>query len=59
MILFLLLIVTALSLFFGLKKKRPIFLLIPFASIFIYFIIEVILFPAPIGETIRFIFSLK
>ncbi|MFS0865464.1 hypothetical protein AB3M96_22390 [Fredinandcohnia sp. 179-A 10B2 NHS] len=58
MIFYILLFITGISLFIAFKKKRPLFLLVPFLSIFIYFVIEIILFPAPIGETIRFIFNL-
>jgi hypothetical protein len=46
------------SLFMAFKRKRPLFLLLPFVSIFGYFIFEIIRFPAPLGETIRFIFNL-
>ncbi|MCC3356196.1 hypothetical protein [Bacillus sp. REN16] len=58
MILFLMLIIVGFSLFMAFKRKRPLFLILPFASIFAYFVIEVIRFPAPLGETLRFIFNL-
>ncbi|WP_449538023.1 hypothetical protein [Ferdinandcohnia sp. Marseille-Q9671] len=59
MILYLMLVIVGFSMFMAFKKKRPIFLIVPFLSIFIYFVIEIIMFPAPIGETIRFIFNLS
>lgn len=58
MILYLMLFIVIFSLFMALKHKRPLFLLLPFVSIFGYFIFEIIRFPAPLGETIRFIFNL-
>lgn len=59
MILYLMLVIVGFSMFMAFKKKRPIFLIVPFLSIFIYFVIEIIMFSAPIGETIRFIFNLS
>ncbi|MBE4907285.1 hypothetical protein IMZ08_04325 [Bacillus luteolus] len=59
LILFFILLITGGSLFFAFKKKRPQFLLVPFASIFAYFIVEIILFPAPLSDTLKFIFGLR
>ncbi|MBD8069467.1 hypothetical protein [Bacillus sp. PS06] len=53
------LLIAGVCLFLALKKKRPILLLLPFLTIFLYFVVEVILFPAPLLETIKFIFSLR
>lgn len=58
MVLYLMLFIVIFSLFMAFKRKRPLFLLLPFVSIFGYFIFEIIRFPAPLGETIRFIFNL-
>ncbi|MDR4890175.1 hypothetical protein RGU12_21995 [Fredinandcohnia sp. QZ13] len=58
MILYLMLIIVGFSLFMAFKRKRPLFLLLPFVSIFAYFVFEIIRFPAPLGETLRFIFNL-
>jgi hypothetical protein len=54
-----LLIITGVCLFLALKKKRPFFLAVPFLSIFAYFLIQIILVPAPFMETVKFIFSLR
>ncbi|AYA78139.1 hypothetical protein DOE78_23575 [Bacillus sp. Y1] len=59
MIFFGLLLISAVCLFFALKKKRPFFLVIPFLSIFVYFIVQIILVPMPFIDTIKFIFSLS
>ncbi|MFC4321937.1 hypothetical protein [Litchfieldia salsa] len=53
------LLVAGVSLFAAFKKKRPILLAVPFLSIFLYFVVEVIMFPAPILDTIKFIFNLR
>lgn len=54
-----LLVITGVSLFLGLKKNKVIFLAIPFLSIFLYFLIQIIMVPAPFFETVKFIFSLS
>ncbi|MEW9052810.1 MAG: hypothetical protein AB2392_16735 [Neobacillus sp.] len=51
--------ITAVCLFLALKKKKPIFLVMPFLSIFIYFLVQIILVPAPFMDTVKFIFSLR
>ncbi|OLS38386.1 hypothetical protein [Bacillus sp. MRMR6] len=51
--------ITAVCLFLALKKKKTIFLVMPFLSIFIYFLVQIILVPAPFMDTIKFIFSLR
>jgi hypothetical protein len=51
-------LVTAASIIFAIKKQRLQFLAIPFVFLFVYFIIEVALVPAPFFETLKFIFSL-
>ncbi|WP_077215037.1 hypothetical protein [Bacillus dakarensis] len=59
MILYLFLIVTAVCLILALRMKKAIFLTIPFISIFVYFIFQIILVPLPFIETVKFIFSLN
>lgn len=54
-----LLVITGISLFLGLRKNKVIFLAIPFLSIFLYFLIQIIMVPAPFFETLKFIFSLS
>lgn len=55
---FIILIITVVCLFFALKKKRPLLLVVPFATIFAYFAVQVVLVPAPLLETLKFIFGL-
>ncbi|MEK4146162.1 hypothetical protein NST02_03620 [Robertmurraya sp. FSL W8-0741] len=50
---------TAICLIVTLRKKKTIFLVIPFLSIIVYFIIQVALVPLPFIETLKFIFSLN
>jgi hypothetical protein len=52
-------IITGICLFLALRKKRPIFLAVPFLSIFAYFLVQIILVPAPFMDTVKFIFSLR
>jgi hypothetical protein len=59
MIFFGLLFISVFCLFFALKKKRPFFLVIPFLSILVYFVVQIILVPMPLIDTIKFIFSLS
>ncbi|MFE8701823.1 hypothetical protein ACFYKX_14580 [Cytobacillus sp. FJAT-54145] len=54
-----LLAITIVCLFLALKKKKTFFLVIPFISIFFYFLVQIILVPMPFIDTIKFIFSLK
>jgi hypothetical protein len=53
------LLLTAVCLFLALRQKKPIFLAIPFLGIFVYFLVQIILVPAPFLDTIKFIFSLS
>lgn len=57
--LFILLFITLGSIVLFVKKKKAWFLVLPFLSLFIYFIIEVALVPAPFLDTLKFIFSLQ
>ncbi|MCA1060911.1 hypothetical protein LCL96_18505 [Rossellomorea aquimaris] len=43
----------------ALRKKRAVFLTIPFLSLFLYFIVQIAIVPVPFFETVKFIFSLK
>ncbi|PWW31218.1 hypothetical protein DFO73_102213 [Cytobacillus oceanisediminis] len=54
-----LMVITGVCLFLALRKKKPIFLAVPFLSIFAYFLVQIILVPAPFMETVKFIFSLR
>jgi hypothetical protein len=53
------LLITGASIVFAVKKKRAVFLVLPFLSMFIYFIIQIALVPMPFFETVKFIFSLR
>ncbi|WP_078543468.1 hypothetical protein [Litchfieldia alkalitelluris] len=53
------LLIAVISFIFAIKKKRMILLMVPFLSIFLYFAIEVIIFPGPVLDTVKFIFSLR
>lgn len=52
-------LLTAFCLFLALRQKKTIFLAIPFLGIFVYFLVQIILVPAPFLDTIKFIFSLS
>ncbi|MFD1032986.1 hypothetical protein [Metaplanococcus flavidus] len=52
-------LVTIVSVIMGLKKKKAIFLLVPFASIFAFMLVKIIMVPLPFSDTVRFIFSLR
>ncbi|MEH7443424.1 hypothetical protein AABM38_22850 [Heyndrickxia sp. MSNUG] len=54
-----LLVITGISLLLAFKKNKMIFLAVPFLSIFLYFLIQIIMVPAPFFETLKFIFSLS
>jgi hypothetical protein len=54
-----LMVITGISLFMGLRKNKLIYLAVPFLSIFLYFLIQIIMVPAPFFETVKFIFSLS
>lgn len=58
-ILYILLLLIIVSLFVALRKKRFGLLLIPVAAIALFIIVEIILVPAPLLDTLKFIFSLQ
>jgi hypothetical protein len=58
-LIYLFVILAVICLFFGLKKKKPLLLTVPFAAMFVYGVIEVILVPGSVAETVKFIFSLR
>nr|WP_121610584.1 hypothetical protein [Mesobacillus foraminis] len=51
--------ITAGSLYLAFRKKRSFFLVVPFLSIFVYFLIQILMVPAPFLDTVKFIFSLS
>ncbi len=53
------LLVTALSIFFTIKKRKPQFLLLPFLALLTVLIVEIALVPAPFFETVKFIFAIR
>ena len=58
-IFFIFIALTGACLFFALKKKRLSLLLVPVISMVVYFIVQVILVPAPLLDTLKFIFALR
>ncbi len=58
-ILLIFLVLTGACLYMALRKKQFLFLLVPVLSMFVYFIVQIILVPAPILDTIKFIFALR
>ncbi|WP_175990033.1 hypothetical protein [Bacillus sp. Marseille-Q1617] len=54
-----LLLITGASIVFAIKKKKAVFLVLPFLSMFVYFIVQIALVPMPFFETVKFIFSLR
>ncbi|RNF40399.1 hypothetical protein EEX84_02950 [Planococcus salinus] len=52
-------IVTVISVIMGVKKKKAVFLLVPFVSIFAFMLVKIIMVPLPFTDTVRFIFSLR
>ncbi|MDC3414545.1 hypothetical protein NC797_16615 [Aquibacillus sp. 3ASR75-11] len=51
--------ITILSVYFGLNKKRPILFTLPFAAIFLFLLVKIMLVPIPFWDTVRFIFDLR
>ncbi|UTR15802.1 hypothetical protein MM221_04275 [Salipaludibacillus sp. LMS25] len=56
---FIFIIITSLSLLVTFRYRKTFCLAIPFLTIFIYFLIQVILVPASFIDTVKFIFSLR
>ena len=52
-------LVTIASVVLGLKKRKTVYLLVPFASIFVFILVKIIMVPLPFTDTVRFIFSLS
>jgi len=44
---------------YALVKKRFIWLLAPIALMVVYVVVEIIMVPLPLGETLTFIFNLR
>lgn len=55
--LYLFIFATAVCLILALRMKKAIFLVIPFFSIFVYFMIQIILIPQPFMDSVKVIFS--
>ncbi|SOC23506.1 hypothetical protein SAMN05880501_11594 [Ureibacillus xyleni] len=53
------LLITLICLTIALWKKRFVLLLVPVVVIVVYIVVEIILVPAPLIETVKFIFSLQ
>ncbi|TMW72446.1 hypothetical protein [Alteribacter natronophilus] len=58
-ILLFLLAVTAFSIFMMIRRKQGLWLTVPVLAMFGYVIVQIIMVPAPFGETVRFIFNLQ
>lgn len=59
MIFWLLILITCFSLVMALRRNKTYFLFVPFLSIFVYFLVEILMVPAPFFDTVKFIFSLR
>ncbi|ADC49419.1 hypothetical protein BpOF4_06805 [Alkalihalophilus pseudofirmus OF4] len=57
--LYVFLLITALSIFFAFKMKKPLMLSVPFAAILVYFVFQIAMVPLGFFETVRFIFDLR
>ncbi|UOQ45919.1 hypothetical protein MUN89_08355 [Halobacillus salinarum] len=56
---FILALITIFSVYFALKKKRPLYFILPIAIIFVAAIVKIAMVPMPFWETIQFIFDLR
>lgn len=52
-------IVTVLSVFFALKKRKPILFAVPLASVLAVAFVKIAMVPMPFWDTIQFIFDLR
>ncbi len=52
-------LITIGSVILALNKKKPVFLVVPFISVFLFMLVKIIMVPMPFWETIRFIFNLR
>ncbi|WP_062514812.1 hypothetical protein [Halobacillus sp. KGW1] len=52
-------LLTILSVALALRRKRPIFLLLPLAGVLATSLVKIIQVPMPFWETIQFIFDLR
>jgi DMSO reductase anchor subunit len=59
MIFWLLILITGFCLVMALRRNKTYFLFVPFLSIFVYFLVEILMVPAPFFDTVKFIFSLS
>ncbi|RTQ96283.1 hypothetical protein EKG35_01125 [Lysinibacillus telephonicus] len=58
-IFYIFLLLVVICLFAALRKKRFGLLLVPVLAIVLFMIVEIILVPAPLLDTVKFIFSLQ
>lgn len=54
----LIIIISLLSILIFIKKKNPVFLTVPLLTLFIYFLVLVLMVPLGFIDTIKFIFGL-
>ncbi|WP_226581260.1 hypothetical protein [Halobacillus litoralis] len=52
-------VVTVLSVVFALRKKKPFFLVMPIAALFIVGLVKIAMVPMPFWDTVQFIFNLR
>ncbi|MBT2581332.1 hypothetical protein [Planococcus sp. ISL-109] len=52
-------LITILSVIAGLRKRKPLYFLVPVASLFTFMLVKVIMVPLPFVDTVRFIFQLR
>ncbi|MFC4711437.1 hypothetical protein [Planococcus dechangensis] len=52
-------LITILSVVAGLRKRKVVYFFVPFASIFAFMLVKVIMVPLPFLDTVRFIFQLR
>jgi len=52
-------LITILSVVMALQKKRPVFFVLPIASIIVIAVVKIMMVPLPFWETVQFIFNLR
>lgn len=52
-------LITVLSVVAGLRKRKIAYFFVPFASIFAFMLVKIIMVPLPFVDTVRFIFQLR
>lgn len=51
--------ITIVSVVAGLRKRKAVYFLLPFASVFAFMLVKIIMVPLPFLDTVRFIFQLR